>query len=406
MIPWLALIESNTSGTGRLFARAALLQGCRPILLSDDPSRYKYVQEDGLDVLQVDTSDPDAVLESCRQLARNSALVGVTSSSEYYIATAAKIASQLKLVGPNHAAIRSCRNKWKQRVRLDAAGIGVPRFRCATSINAAAAAAEELGLSVVVKPVNGTGSLGVRLCQTRKDVAAHARTLLRQRYNERGQPIPRKILVEQLAVGPEYSVETFDRQIVGITRKCLGPLPYFVEIGHDYPAIFSNRAKEEISLTVQRALDALQLGWGPAHFELRLTSEGPKIIEVNPRLAGGYIPELVRLAFGIDLVSATILKAIGEQPSLEKKIDRYASLRFIIPPADGTLAKIDGIERANKVSGIVEVRLYCKPGDQVRRHGDFRDRIGHTIAAAETSAAACAAAEIAHNRINLTVNPA
>ena len=43
---WLALIESNTSGTGRLFARAAAAQGFRPILLSEDPSRYTYAADD------------------------------------------------------------------------------------------------------------------------------------------------------------------------------------------------------------------------------------------------------------------------------------------------------------------------------------------------------------------------
>src|SRR5262245_28001024 len=144
MTPWLALIESNTSGTGRLFARAAIQQGYRPILLSADPSRYEYAREDGLDVLRLDTSDRSVLIDACRRLAADPLLAGVTSSSEYFIATAAALASRLGLPAPSPAAVRSCRNKWKQRSRLEAAGVGMPQFRLATSVKAAIKAAEDV----------------------------------------------------------------------------------------------------------------------------------------------------------------------------------------------------------------------------------------------------------------------
>ena len=64
----LVLIESNTSGTGRLFARAAMQQGARPILLTDDPSRYKYINEEQLEVLQINTQDEDAIFDACMKL--------------------------------------------------------------------------------------------------------------------------------------------------------------------------------------------------------------------------------------------------------------------------------------------------------------------------------------------------
>ena len=42
---WLVLVESNTTGTGRLFAGAARALGLRPVLLARDPARYPYVAE-------------------------------------------------------------------------------------------------------------------------------------------------------------------------------------------------------------------------------------------------------------------------------------------------------------------------------------------------------------------------
>ena len=48
--------------------------------------------------------------------------------------------------------------------------------------------------------------------------------------------LPDEVLIEEYLQGPEYSVEIFGGEIIGITRKYLSREPYFVEIGHDFPA--------------------------------------------------------------------------------------------------------------------------------------------------------------------------
>ena len=62
MTNWLVFVESNTSGTGRLFAKAAREQGLTPVLLSLDAARYPYVIEDNLLTVEVDTRDQHSVL--------------------------------------------------------------------------------------------------------------------------------------------------------------------------------------------------------------------------------------------------------------------------------------------------------------------------------------------------------
>lgn len=403
-IPWLVFIESNTSGTGRLFAGLAHELGFRPVLLTSDSARYKYAAEDGLKVIEVDTQVNDALLETCRKLACESELAGVTSSSEYFIETAATVASELGLPGPNPAAIRSCRDKHAQRVRLKEAGVGTPAFSAVSSKKAAVEAARRIGLPVVVKPVSGSGSVGVKLCYGVDEVAAHAGVLLRQRHNERGLPIPRRILVEEMAVGPEYSVETFGARIIGITKKHLGPLPHFVEVGHDYPAELPVDLEAAITETVSGALAALGLDWGPAHCELRVTAQGVKIIEINPRLAGGYIPELVRLAQGINLIAESIRATVGLAPRLDKTLNKFASLRFLLPPNEGILASVEGLDAAGQITHIAQAQLYKTPGHELRAYGDFRDRVGHVIAVCDTSEAARSEAQSALGMIRLNVN--
>lgn len=400
---WLAFIESNTSGTGRLFARIAEQQGFQPALLAKDRTRYKYADEDGLRVIQANTQDTESVLKVCRQLADGCGLAGVTSSSEYFVEMAAEVAKQLGLPGPQPEAISACRDKLAQRVCLQRAGIGVPGFIPAGSSELAVEAAEALGLPVVLKPVSGSGSVGVKMCGHLVNVRSHATTLLQQRMNERGLPMPERILIEEMVVGPEYSVETFDRNVIGITQKHLGPLPDFIEIGHDFPAVLPHETQAAINQIVTAALEALGLGWGPAHCELRLTEQGMKIIEVNPRLAGGYIPELVRLATGTEMITQTVRLVAGRHTHLDKTMNRYSSLRFIVANRDGILVRADNLDEARRLNGIVEVKLYSRIGDTVRRHSDFRARIGHVIAVTDSAESSRAIAEEAHSLVRLVI---
>jgi biotin carboxylase len=402
---WLAFIESNTSGTGRLFARAAAAQGLRPVVFSADPARYPYVAEDGITTVRVDTQDDQALFDACQRLAAAAGLAGVASSSEYFIATAAALAERFGLPGPRPRAITNCRDKYLQRVCLHDAGVGVPAFRAADSVAEALAAAADLSYPVVVKPINGSGSIGVKSCGDADAVRDHATTLLQQQQNERGQPVPQRILVEELAVGQEYSVEVFNGCIVGITQKYLGRPPYFIEIGHDFPATLPLLDEQAIQQTVRRALDALDLGWGPIHAELRLTEAGPRIIEVNPRLAGGFIPELVRLASGMDLIAETVRLVIGHMPQLQRTNNMCAAIRFILLEQDGTLVEVGELDAAARLAHVVSVKRYPRASARVRCFGDFRDRIGHVIACACTPETARAAAAAAQQRIEVIIRP-
>lgn len=182
----LLLIESNTTGTGRLFARRAAQRGVEPVLLCADPGRYPYAAEDGLRTVTVDTADEAALWMAVSELAGEAPIAGVLTSSEYYVPTAAAVAARLGLPGPEAEAVRACRDKSEQRRILAGAGVGVPGFAVVDEVVGAVAAAEACRLPVVVKPVQGSGSLGVRLCADAGEVAEHARTLLAATVNERG----------------------------------------------------------------------------------------------------------------------------------------------------------------------------------------------------------------------------
>ena len=405
-LPAVAFLESNTTGTGALFVRAAARLGYRPVLLTADPARYSFAAGGQVDVIRLDTSSPAALLDGCRRLDRESGLAGIVSSSEYFVGSAAALAERLCLPGPRPEAVAAARDKSLQRACLEAAGVAVPAFEVVTSPAAAVAAAARLGPPVVVKPVSGTGSVGVRLCAGAAEVAAAAAAILARRRNERGMALPARLLVEELAVGPEFSVEVLDGEVVGVTRKHLGSPPAFVETGHDFPAPLPEVAERALADTALAALEALGLGWGPAHVELRSTGASPVVIEVNPRLAGGFIPELVRLARGIDLVGLTLARAVGEEVRPVPSRRAAAAIRFLLAAGEGALTGVEGLAAAASEPGVASVEIYAPLAGPVRFLGDFRDRLGHVIAAATDTVRAAAIAERARDAIRLVVEPA
>ncbi|MDQ1505019.1 MAG: argininosuccinate lyase [Actinomycetota bacterium] len=425
--PVLAMIESNTTGTGRTFAVAARARGLRPVLLSARPDRYPWAVEDDVDVAWADTNDATSVVAVARAVATGRPLAGVVTSSEYFVAVTAKAATRLGLPGADPAAVERCRDKRRQRVVLAGSGVAGPAYAAAGTPEEAVKAATAVGFPAVVKPADGTGSRGVRLCCDPAEVRHHAASLLAVRQDERGQPTMPAVLVEEYVPGPEVSVETFGTEVVGITAKHLGRLPSFVECGHDFPADLASGTPgaathlggppdrgpvaDMVGGIAVAALEALGLGFGPAHTEIRLGRRGPVVIEVNPRLAGGRIPTLVRLATGIDLVGATVDAAVlggcrsGAGLSLAASAAviggtapaprGHASIRFLVAPRAGRVRATAGVAEAAAVPGVIDVAIAARAGQRVGGTGSFLDRIGHVITDASTAGAARSAAEAA-----------
>jgi S-sulfo-L-cysteine synthase (3-phospho-L-serine-dependent) len=401
-VRWLILLESNTTGSGRLFCAAACRLGLRPVVFARDPGRYPYLTEDGIETRMLDTGDLSAVRQAAAELTDQ--LVGVTSSSEYFVAAAAGLAAELGLPHPDSEAITACRNKAIQRRLLRTYGVAGPDFAVATDPDRMAELAGELGYPVVVKPVSGSGSVGVRLCHRPAEVAEATRAALAGELA--GIPPQSAVLVEQYLAGPEYSVETFGTRVVGITGKHVSPPPYFVETGHDVPARLPGGAQAALAETALRALAALSLGWGPAHVELRLTADGPAVIEVNPRLAGGMIPDLLRLATGVDVIEATVANAAGLPVRLDPTRAAGAAIRFLIAQRSGRFVAAGGLDRAAGWPRVTEVVLTRRPGSELSLEHSFRDRIGYLIGTGHDSRAAADVADRALGCVRLQIEPA
>ncbi|MER8407721.1 acetyl-CoA carboxylase biotin carboxylase subunit family protein [Mesorhizobium sp. M1307] len=398
----LILVEGHPRGTGLLYVQAARRLGLHPIILSADPARYDYIAAESLEAIRVDTENLDALIRECSRLGATYDIAGITSDRESVYATVGKLCRHFELPGPDPASIERCCDKFTQRQLLAEAGVPIPAYRLATNATDVEGSAADVGLPVVLKPAVGAGSRGVRLCRNMDELSEHTTYLLSGQYIWRSSP---RILVEEFAQGPYYSVEIMGNEVIGIGAADLGHQPYFVFRECTHPAPLTDDEYKRIADISQSCLRALGLGWGPTGIELRWTKRGPVVIEVNPRLSGTPTPQLSQLAYGVDLITEHIKLVIGDEWNLRRRHSHAAAARILVPDRDGTLDWIGGESRAAALSGVAEVKFYVEPNTPIVRKGDSRDWIGHVIAASPSTAQTKATLQQAIDLIGWSITP-
>ncbi|WP_202351609.1 ATP-grasp domain-containing protein [Mesorhizobium sp. 113-1-2] len=400
----LILLEGHGS-IGLLYVKAAQRLGLHPITLSADPTQYDYLAAEATEAIRVDTDNLDVLIHECSRLRATYDVVGITGFSgadESACVTAGKLCRHFDLPGPNPAAIERCCDKFAQRQLLAEAGVPIPAYRLAANATEIESAAEEVGLPVIVKPAVGSGSSGVRLCRNNDELAEHATYLLGGQHIWRSSP---RILVEEFAQGPFFSAHMMGSEIIGIDTADFDRPPYFVFRHFTCPAPLTDDEHERIADISRSCLPALGLGWGPTNVDLRWTNLGPVVIEVNPRVAGGTSPRLVQAACGVDLITEHIKLVVGNEWDLRRSHSHIAAAQCLNADRDGILDWIDGDSRAAAVPGVAEVKLYIKPKTPIVRKGDYRNRIGHVIAASPNRARTEAILQRAIDLISLSITP-
>ncbi|MFF4229556.1 ATP-grasp domain-containing protein [Streptomyces sp. NPDC001820] len=389
----LLMVESWVGSMSRLLPRAIREGGHEFTFLTRDLHHYLRAAPEGTahpllaasNVLTADTNDTEALLPLVERAHGALEFDGVITSCDYYLPTAARIAGRLGLPGPAAGAVENaCRKDATRRVLADAEVPG-PRFAVCADWAEAADAAREIGYPLVLKPVDLCGGMFVRRVDDESELARAHRALADFPVNARGQRREPVVLLEELLSGPEVSVETVSfagaAQVVGVTDKSVGGAPAFIETGHMFPAALAAADADAAAQTALQALKALGLDAVVAHTEIKLTPDGPRLVEVNPRPAGNRITELVRHVTGIDLAAACVDVALGREPHLRRRATglRSAAIGFLVPDTGGVLDSFDGADDVRTAAGLLEIQL-SEPGKEVRAAGSNNDYLGHVMA--------------------------
>ena len=312
--------------------------------------------------------------------------VVITSASDGPVRTAAYVNEKLGRQPDLSFEDSLCATiKSHMRARLKERNVPIPSYYTAADFVGFRTAVEALGGYCIVKPSDNAGSRGVVLLEGEGGTQQGLKRVYEySKANSRNGIV----MVEEFMEGPEVSVESMtidgDTTIITITDKYITPPPYFVEIAHCEPSRLGREIQERIREVALQAVKAIRLQNGPSHTEIKVTKQGPKVVEIAARLGGDFITsKLVPLSTGVDLVGASVRLAAGEKPDLEKRWEKGAAIHFI-QGGKGKIRKIEAGEGIARIAGVEEVKIYKKPGDSVDGTRSSNDRLGHIITSGRT----------------------
>jgi biotin carboxylase len=410
----LLVIENWYSGIGHRFLRHIHELGHRFTFVSRDLApNWRRLPPDGQHpltaaehILTADTNDRSGLLDF---LERQHALLrfdGVATACDYYLGAAAQVAERLGLPGPGAEAEESARLKHKMRLALARAGLPNPGFWLAADWDEVRAGAAELGYPLILKPSDEGGSMFVTRVNDEGELRAAFDRLAAYTSNLRGQAREPLFLLEEYLRGDEVSVEAVgcngDIRVLGLTDKSLTGAPGFIEDCHMFPAPLDPAVAEEAVDLVRRALVAVGYTHGVSHTEVKLTPDGPRIVEINPRTPGNSISDLIRHVTGIDLLDVVIELALGRTPPIEARDTgvRSAAVKLLLPSRAGRVEAVRGLDTVSDLPNVVDLSLKPVVGTHVEPPS-MNAYLGHVIVVDRIGHGARAQAEWAAGQIEL-----
>lgn len=271
-----------------------------------------------------DAADETCDLEPLARLAREHD--GVVTLADGSQRTAALLAESAGLPSPGLTASSAARDKSAQRRLARQAGLLQPRSQEAGD------AAELLPFlasatgPVVVKPADGGGSMGVSIV----DDPAQARAAW---HLARAFSRSARVLIEDFIPGVETTVEgvvSRGRLVAfSVTDKTLGGPDGVIEL--DHTSAGEHPWRQALQAELQAVLDAVAFDTGIVHAEFRVEAGSVCLLEFGARPGGNLIPEITRMATGINLYGALARMSIGGSISpLEPATHPYARVQFLI----------------------------------------------------------------------------
>ncbi|MET9529934.1 MULTISPECIES: ATP-grasp domain-containing protein [unclassified Streptomyces] len=367
-----------------------------------DAGYLREVARHSEELLFVDFSDEQALCALVEETALAHGVGHILHlGSESSMVPVVRVAERLGL-SPNRAeSVRLLNDKAATRELLNRNGVSPVRVAEAARCSEVYEAARSIGFPCVVKPARSAGSRGVALLHSPADLVGWS-----DRIEAAGLTGP--FVVEEYLRGPEYSVETLtvegQHHVVGITAKETSGPPCFVERGHLHPAPLPGADTAAVRATVTSLLDLADYEFGPAHTEVILTADGPRVVESQARLGGDRIPLLVDVAGGFDL-EAVIFRALAGEEVPRIVPGRYAAVGFFEFTA-GILTSVTGLDEARALPWVHALTFRFRPDDVLPPTTDSASRHGHVVVDASSPEEAAARIAVVRNTIRAEVRRA
>lgn len=304
---------------------------------------------------------------------------------------AAEALSELIVPGRSNVLTLSSarRDKWQMAVALRSADVPHLRQISSDCVNEVAGWLRREGLEnspIVLKPQESGGTDDVFVAQPGDDWRAKFDRILGSvnKLNLRND----KVLVQELAVGTEYEVDTYsiDGQhglaaVWRYAKECRGDRLGIYLSNTFVPA--DDPVVDVLFEYVCQVLDATGVRNGPAHVEVMITAAGPRLIEIGARLAGAEQQELSMLGARESQITRMVRHRVDGDTSVGRYTQhQHVKSVYLSSPAAGELGNAVRFEELpDLLPSYQRDLLPYREGSTVPRTDDLWTSLGYVVLA-------------------------
>ncbi len=398
----LILIETLHTGTGLEIMKAALAKDIEVYFITAEVDWYEgnvpTEIKQKIKTFFVDwqqTSVREQYLSHCE----DGVSMSLFTQRDGYVEAVANTCQEFGLRFQSAKAIKIGRNKQLARQLLqDDPEIASPGYFHALTIDDLRKADQHLSYPIIAKPANGSGSKNITLLYEKKDLD----NLIVQTQ----QAAP-NLLLEEYKVGELISIESFTykgcHHVLGCTNRMLTSQGEFIELGYAFPYQLEKTQQQRAETYTKKVLDKLDYEFGFCHIEYILTADDVYLVEVNPRLGGGQLGNLMSRSLGQNIYATLISALFGELEASANLFTAQAAYGCytVYPPTAGTIKDIHGVQLAMLHPDIVDVISSVKVGGRVAPPTDMLGHAFQVIAKGETAERAMLSAYSAATTLSL-----
>ncbi|KPN94812.1 ATP-grasp domain-containing protein [Lysinibacillus sp. ZYM-1] len=348
-------IGTNKSGSSREATRAAERLGYFTVLFTNNEKQLQQRRSypDIHKMILIDTLNIERMKEEIDKLGKTGLEIkSIVSFVDPFVHVASMLCDEFCHNYTSSSAIEIMEDKEKTRNHLKDQPYS-PKF---SLMKPNELIAKNWTFPLIVKSPKSTGSKDVLLATDADQLHNHLKSLRSKNPYE-------TIMIEEYLEGPQYLVEAvvYQRQphVIGIIEQEITQGKRFIITGYGVLVKAPLDIQKGIEEVLQSIVKAFDIENGALHLELRLTQNGWKLIEINPRISGGAMNNMLHAAFGFSLVEETLKLLLGEKPNLQPRHKKFVYTKYVIVESKGILEKVIGKTKATNSTGVVEV--YVKP---------------------------------------------
>lgn len=330
----------------------------------------------------VSTLDKYAVLK----LAQSLKIDGIVSfASDVSAPTAAFVAEQMGLPTNPYSSVEILTHKNLFRNFLREHGLPTPKGATFTELNDAINFMDEVQTTVMIKPIDSSGSKGVFKCKNREDIANKWEESL-------SYSIQKKIIIEEFIErkGSQIDGDIFlnnkEIDFWGICDQHHDEdfAPY-VPVGLSFPTSQASIIQLEAKKQLRKIFNLLNMDKGAYNIEYVVGKDNQiYILEIGPRNGGNWIPDIIKIATGYDMAANTVRQAVGDTliSNNQTRPIKPTSSYLIHSQHDGILEDVYFSEQIRPF--IVKTMMFVEKGSKVKRFCNGGNTIGTMLLTFDT----------------------